>query len=717
MKQKKESFVNHPIKFATLVTIDNILVNMESSIEHIEENWFISNDSGKWPLLLKGVNGQEVDLQLTEPFCFEEDNYVEFGEGRSFVQITDVVRTEAFDEMFFYAGDDLGMTYTKEWTKIAVWAPIATKVNLVLFENWYDEEGERKACYRDDKGVWRVDLEGDREGAWYILEVCVNQSWRKVVDPYAKFLSANGKKAMIGDLTKTNPQHWPKLEPMQAKNDVIIYELHIRDFTIGRLNGITKKGQYLGMTETNTFDEKNLVTGIDYLERLGITHVELLPVQEFGSIDESNRQNPTHYNWGYDTTHFFVPEGSYASDPYNGYSRIRELKSLIASLHEKQLRVIMDVVFNHVYIWEESPLENIVPGYFFRYTDEKEMSNGTGVGNDFASERKMARKMIVDSISYWLKEFKVDGFRFDLMGILDVETMKQVTEETTKSSKDIFVLGEGWDLPTAYPTEIRAVTDQARELKEIGFFQDKFRDGIKGSTFESIQPGFISGNDFSIDEILSGVRGSIELFSNPRQAINYVEAHDNHTLWDKLKRIHPYEEGVFLEKRHRLATSIVLLSQGIPFLHAGQEWFRTKHGIENSYNQPDWVNQFDWGQRAHFEKTVNYIRGLIKIRRFHPAFRMESYKLIKEHFHLLLVESDCIAYHLRNLGELDRWDDIIVIHNASLHSKRLLLPKENEWYVVVDDQAASLIPLSKIGEDCVNVSPLSTLVCVNYKTK
>ncbi|KHF39676.1 hypothetical protein LQ50_13680 [Halalkalibacter okhensis] len=694
-----------------------IRVKVKSSTEYNENKWFIRNEAGRWPLLLKATTTHEIELQLIEPFRFDKDNYVEYGETDCYVQIEDVVRTEAFDDLFYYAGRDLGVTYTKKRTNVAVWAPIATKVNIILYQKWHDEDGEKRACFRDEKGVWRIELQGDWEGTWYLLEVYVNESWRKVVDPYATFLSVNGQKAMVGDLNKTAPTHWPTLNQLQAKNDVIIYELHIRDFTIGRLNGIKQKGQYLGMTETQTLDKNNLVTGIDYLERLGVTHVELLPVQEFGSVDESDRQNPSHYNWGYDTTHFFVPEGSYATDPYDGYSRIKELKSLIASLHEKQLRVIMDVVFNHVYIWEESPLERIVPGYFFRYTEEKELSNGTGVGNDFASERKMARKLIVDSVSYWLKEFRVDGFRFDLMGILDIETMKQVIDETKKSSKDIFVLGEGWDLPTSYPSERRAITDQARELKEIGFFQDKFRDGIKGSTFETIQPGFISGNVFSIDEIVSGVKGSIELFSHPIQAINYIEAHDNHTLWDKLKRIHPYEERSLLEKRHRLATSIVLLSQGIPFLHAGQEWFRTKHGIENSYNQPDWVNQFDWGQRAHFEKTVNYVRGLIKIRRFHPAFRLESYKLIKEHFHLLLVEADCIAYHLRNLGELDRWDDIIVIHNASLQSKRVLLPKDNDWYVVVDDQAASLIPLSKIGEDCVIVLPISTFVCVNYKTK
>jgi pullulanase len=714
LKQKKESFVNCRLKSAKLVSVDLVRITIESSHEFDENNWFISNRKGRWPLVFTFTNGRVVELRLTEPYLFSEDNYVIHGDEECYIEVTDVVRTEEFDKLFYYSGDDLGVTYTNEFTYFAIWAPTATKVNVLTFATWYEEKGEIHACFRDRKGVWRTKLTGNKEGIWYLFEVFVNREWRKVVDPYAKFLGVNGKKAMIGDHFKTELSSWPKLKPLESNNDVIIYELHIRDFTIGRNNGIFHKGQYLAMTEEGTQDLDQRVTGLDYLERLGITHVELLPVQEYGSVDESDRNNTKNYNWGYDITHFFVPEGSYARDPYDGYSRIRELKAMIASFHQKQLRVIMDVVFNHVYIREESPLELIVPGYFFRYTEENEISNGTGVGNDFASERKMARKIIVDAITYWLTEFKVDGFRFDLMGILDIETMKQVMDTSVEINKDVFLLGEGWDLSTAYPPEQRAITDNARSLHGISYFQDRFRDGMKGSTFEPSSPGFISGNSFSIDEIVSGVKGSMELFVNPLQAINYVEAHDNHTLWDKLKQIHPGEDRQTLQKRHKLATSIVLLSQGIPFLHAGQEWFRTKHGVENSYNYPDWVNQFNWEQRAYFEDSVTYTRGLIKLRRAHPAFRMESYKTIKEHFHLLLVESDCIAYHLRNLNGIDRWHDIIVIHNASQDYKRVILPKTTDWYVVVDDRVASLIPLSKIGEDCALVSPISTFVCANY---
>jgi pullulanase len=706
LKHKKESFVES----AELITVDTIRVEVESSHDIDIHGWSMINSKGETRLEILNIQDEKIELKVARPFTFGEDSYVLYKGNTCYIELTEVVRTKEFDQKFFYNGADLGVTYHKEKTSIAVWAPTATRLNIICFDKWFSENGETYPCQRDDKGVWRIDLPGDCEGVWYLFEVYVNQSWRQVVDPYAKFLCTNGEKAMIGDSAQTEPDVWPLLPPQKSANDVIIYELHTRDFTICPNNGIVHKGKYLGLTEVGTKDKDQRVTGLDYLQDLGITHVELLPVQEFGSVDESASEK--QYNWGYDTTYFFAPEGSYSTDPYDGYSRNRELKQLIAALHSKQLRVVMDVVFNHIYIWEESPLELLVPGYFFRYTEKNEISDGTGVGNDFASERKMASKIIVDAVRYWLEEYRVDGFRFDLMGILDIETMKQVREVALQMDKNIILFGEGWDLPTAYPPRKRAIMEQAKLLPGIGFFQDKFRDAIKGSTFDVKQPGFISGNDFSSVEILNGIKGSMDAFEQPLQAINYVEAHDNHTLWDKLKLIHPSERPSILLKRHRLATSIVLLSQGIPFLHAGQEFFRTKHGVENSYNKPDWINLFDWNQRAYFENTVKFFRMLIQIRRNHPGFRLESYEKIKKHFQVLKVEGHCIAYHLTGLDEIDQWKEIVVIHNAGFHEEIIFLPSHKKWKVVVDDCIASLIPLNKIGEDCVHVSPLSTLVCV-----
>ncbi len=698
------------MKSVELVTVDTIRVLLENTYNISKNGWKMINSKGEFPLTVIRVQNREIELRLMHPFIFGEDSYVMYEEMTCSITITEVVRTKEFDQLFYYNGNDLGARYQREQTSLALWAPTATRVNLILYKHWSEEEGESYPCDRGEKGVWRINLQGDFENIYYHFEVYVNHTWRKVVDPYARFLSVNGEKAMIGDNKKTEPKEWPTLKQRSSVNDCIVYELHIRDFTIDHTNGIVEKGKYKALTEQNTKDLNQFKTGVDYLQQLGITHVEILPVQDFGSIDESDRKK--NYNWGYDTTHFFVPEGSYALDPYDPYSRNRELKQAIASLHEKQLRVIMDVVFNHVYIWEESSLDLIVPGYFFRYTEENEISDGTGVGNDFASERKMARKIILDAICYWLDEYQVDGFRFDLMGILDLETMKQIEEMVRKRKQDIMLFGEGWDLPTAYNSEKRAIMKQAKSLKKIGFFQDRFRDALKGSTFEVKQPGYISGNDAYLSEVVNGIKGSQDLFRKPLQAINYIEAHDNHTLWDKLKVIHPIERSSLLQKRHQLGTAIVLLSQGIPFIHAGQEFFRTKHGVENSYNSPDWINVFDWKQRAYFNDSVQYIQTLIQLRRQHFAFRMNSYPLINSHFQLLKAESHCIAYHLKDLDAIDDWKDIVVIHNAGQEKQVVPLPKSKEFQVVIDDQVASLIPLDKIGGDCAHVSPFSTFVCV-----
>ncbi|MFC0562024.1 type I pullulanase [Halalkalibacter alkalisediminis] len=711
MKQKKQSFVNCRLKAAELVTVDTVRVTVENAPQIDSHSWSMINSKGESPLKNVTINDEMVLIRLPKPFTFGEDSYIVYKGCSCYIKPTVVVRTKEFDQLFYYEGDDLGACYKKEETSLAVWAPTATRMNVICYKSWHDEKGETHPCWRDEKGVWRIRLQGDYEGVWYLFEVYVNQTWRCVVDPYAKFLCVNGEKAMIGDRNKTEPGKWPILETQESANDCIIYELHIRDFTISPDNGIKHKGNYLGLTEQGTTDKELRVTGLDYLSYIGITHVELLPVQEYGSVDESNRES--EYNWGYDTTHFFVPEGSYASDPYDGYCRNRELKQLIATLHGRQIRVIMDVVFNHLYIWEESALDMLVPGYFFRYATENQLSDGTGVGNDFASERKMAQKIIVDAIRYWIEEYQVDGFRFDLMGILDIATMKRVREAAQKINKNILLFGEGWDLPTAYPREKRAIIDQATNLRGIGFFQDKFRDAVKGSTFEVTQPGFISGSTHGLNETLLGIQGSMDKFDKPIQAINYVESHDNHTLWDKLKLIHPIERQSILQKRHKLATAIILLSQGVPFIHAGQEWFRTKHGVENSYNSPDWVNVYNWKQRAYFDSSVEYIRTLIKIRRKHPGFRLESFKMIRNHFHVIKAESTCIAYHLRGLENVDEWKEIVVVHNAGLHEEIIFLPNEKKWQVFVDDNSASLIPLYKIGEDCAHVSPLSTFICVS----
>lgn len=656
-----------------------------------------------------------MELELpADVFPFGEDAFVVHLDQVCYVQITEVVRTDSFDELFSEEDAELGARYDKANTSFAVWAPTATEVILHIFDEWHGQMGTKYGCSRGEKGVWRVTVQGDLERKWYEYEVVVNRQRQRAVDPYARFLSVNGERGMVGDLKKTNPADWPVPFPAkeQDETDVIIYELHVRDFTIDPHNGIRQKGKYAGLTEAGTHDCNGLSTGLSYLRQLGITHVELLPLQEFGSIDESDREKA--YNWGYDTTHFFAPEGSYATDPYDGYCRIKEVKMMIQSIQSHGMKVILDMVFNHVYIWEASALEKLVPGYYFRYHPSGAISNGTGVGNDIASERKMARKLIVDAVCYWLEEFQVDGFRFDLMGILDIGTMMRISAETAKRADDLFLLGEGWDLPTALSAEQKASVSQAKNLTAIGFFEDRFRDALKGDAFSSSSLGYVSAEQKPavLEAVANGLKGSPASFTRPRQAVHYVEAHDNHTLWDKLKAGAPFEGERQLRKRHRLACAIVLLAQGIPFLQAGQEFFRTKYGVENSYRSPDWVNQIEWKQRAVFQENVNYIKGLIALRRRHPALRLPTYQLIERHFRFLYLDHQRIVYHLDQVGVYDQWDEIVVCHNPTTKKQKIELPGGGGWQVVVDDQAASLIPLYIIGSNCAYLQPLSTLVCV-----
>lgn len=648
-------------------------------------------------------------ITLNEPISFGKEYTIYHEQERTSycIHATEVVRTDSFDQQFYYEGDDLGATYTQEETMFKLWAPTAVEVKLLLFQTWYDEDEQMYAMERCERGTWSATIQGDLDGVCYLYRVKVNGEWTEAVDPYAKSVSINGDKGMIVDLKKTNPDVWVTPSIMKVE-DSIIYELHVRDFSIDKRSGVKNKGKYLGLVEEKTVGPKQLSTGLAYLEELGITHVELLPLADFGSVDESNHL--AEYNWGYDVIHYFSPEGSYASDPYEKGTRICELKKMIARFHEKNIRVILDVVYNHVYVRETSHFEKIVPGYFFRYNPDGTLGNGTGVGNDLASERAMVRKFICDCVTYWAKEYRVDGFRFDLMGIIDVETMKTLQTLLLKINPSLLLLGEGWDLPTPLDQSKKATSAQAKVLDKIGFFHDGLRDSLKGSTFELKAAGFCAGNDKLKQAVLTGIKGNPNQYAFPRQAINYVESHDNHTLWDKLNFLSDSADVRVLMERHRLATSIVLLSQGIPFLHAGQEFFRTKYGVENSYCSPDWVNQVDWGRRAVYEQNVNFIKGLIELRKGHGAFRLPSFAVIDRHFRTLEAPSASIAYHLADVREWGVWKDIAVIHNGNAEVVEIKLPKQGEWEVVVDEERSGLIPLYTFDKERLIVPKRSSMV-------
>ncbi len=604
------------------------------------------------------------------------------------LQIGAIIRTVPFDQTFSYDGDDLGASYSKDKTLFKVWAPTATGCKLKLY-NPKSMIHETFQMTRGNKGTWQYCAQDNLDGYYYTFLVRINLDWKECVDPYAKAIAANGEYGVVINQEKTQV---PKLSvPMlKSKTEAIIYECHIRDFSIDEESGMVNKAKYEAWLEENTTNRNGDSTGLLYLKELGVTHVELLPINDFEEVDDLKPLEA--YNWGYNPRHFFAPEGSYSKDPQNPYVRILELKKLIQKLHECGLKVIIDVVYNHVYSKENSSFEHLLPGYFFRHDENGFASNGTGVGNDLASERAMVRKFILDCASYWLEEYDVDGFRFDLMGILDVETMSLLQKNIHQLKPDAFLLGEGWDLNTPIAREQKAITENAHTLPKISFFNDQFRDVIKGSTFNMNEHGYVYSSLEKVDQLTQLVSGSGHKFYHPDQSINYVESHDNHTMWDRFHLVAPDESDEIRQARHRFATSLVILSQGVPFLHAGQEFFRSKKGVENSYNSPDDINKIHWQARTVHKDNVEYVKGLIQLRKLHGAFRLPTKELINQH--LILQEGSIdhvVSYQLNEVGHLGPWNSILVVHyNQHNQEVDFYFPDEDVWHELVNPQIVEL---------------------------
>lgn len=655
------------------------------------------------------------ELYLKEPILLGYEYEIRANERLSFkVKIGQVVRTKAFDDKYFYEKSDLGVTLKKEVTEFKLWAPTATEVEVVFYEK---NKQLSHAFNRSDKGVWQKEVKGNLDGMVYMYRLLIDGTWREAVDPYAKAVTVNGKKGVVVDLTDTNPNKRQKVKKpsFEFATDAIIYEVHIRDFSIDDTSGMLHKGKYKAMTEKGTRGPQDTVTGLDYLKDLGITHVQLLPVQDFGSVDETKPFDT--YNWGYDTVHFNAVEGGYSLDPEDPKERIKELKEVIATFHDNGIRVILDVVYNHVYVHHKSEFEKIVPGYFFRYHLDGSLADGTGVGNDIASERKMVRKFIVDSVTYFAEQFQVDGFRFDLMGILDVETMSDLRKQLNVIDPSIIVIGEGWDLATPLVPDKKATIANAEKLKGIGFFNDQFRDNLKGNTFDHKVKGFCNGDGDLKEKLKMLISGSTKgfyleegLFLSPDQSINYVECHDNHTLWDKLTISNTDSTEEQRAAMHRLATSITLLSQGIPFIHAGQEFYRTKHGVENSYCSLDNVNKLDWQRKALHSDYVDYVKGLIAIRKKHREFRFSTVEEMKKNMHILDTPSSSVAYILKNRSGM-----FVVAHNSSKDEKELILPSSGMWEVYVEGNKAQVSAIRTLEGGKISLQAISTTVLFHPK--
>lgn len=628
-----------------------------------------------------------------------------------------------------YTGNDLGAVYSPKMTRFKVWAPEAESVKLNLYKQGEgDNLIEQHIMKKSANGTYVFEKQGDCNGIYYTYTVVNHGEEQEAVDPYTKAAGVNGQRGMVINLAKTNPQGF-ELDGYRNPEhitDAIIYEGSVRDFTMDESSGVFHNGKFLGLTEANTTNHFGEATALDYISGLGVTHVQILPAFDFETVDEKNQK--AQYNWGYDPDNYNVPEGSYAVSPYDGAVRIQEMKQMVLALHSRGIGVIMDVVFNHTYRRDDSNLQKIVPGYYYR-SDETGYTNGSGCGNEVASDRPMVQKLIVDSLIYWAKEYHIDGFRFDLMGVLDIDTMNVIAERLKEIRPDIYLYGEGWNGgPSSLAEEKRAFKASAKKMPGIGMFNDDIRDTIKGSVFYDDHLGFVNGGTHLENALRYGITGAVAhpqvdydaygskpWAKEPGQSINYVSCHDNYTLWDKLSVSCPEASEEKKKAMNRLCAAIVFTSQGVPFIQAGEEFLRSKplpekkSFAENSYNIPDAVNSIKWDNIHEYPDMIAYYKGLMALRKAHPVFRMQSEAEMTQNLCFLSdTPENVVAYLLKGKGADDTPENILVIFNGNDEEILYNLP-EGKWKILVDDKTAGADG-KKIISAKADVEPLSALV-------
>ncbi len=612
-------------------------------------------------------------------------------------------RLDSYDKYPSYYGSDLELVYTPEQSVFTLWAPSADRVRLNLYAS--GEGGDPEEQVEMEKagyGTWRIHIDRDLKGSFYTFQIEKNGKWlNETPGIWAKAVGINGNRAAVIDWNETNPEGWESDRSPELKmySDIILYELHHRDFSIAPDSGIENKGKFLALTETGTKTPEGEATGLDHLKELGVTHIHILPSFDFATVDET-KLDENHYNWGYDPKNYNVPDGSYSTDPANPVVRIREFKEMVKSLHQNGFRIVLDVVYNHTASTDHSNFDLTVPGYFYRQNADGSYSNASGCGNETASEREMVRHYIIESVKFWAREYHIDGFRFDLMGIHDIETMNRLRSELLEIDPTIFVYGEGWvaaDSPL--PFEQRAVKENVGQMEGIGVFNDEFRDGLKGSTFDEQEPGYASGNiNGHFEPVKYGIVGGTDhpqidydglLYCNapyagaPSQMINFVSCHDGYTLVDKLKLSvqgdHAADELIPIDK---LVHTVLLTAQGIPFIRSGEEIMQDKQGEPNSYKSPDSINRIDWSLKAKNREVFDFIRGLIALRKAHPAFRIPTVEGLQQWLRFMDTgDSGVIAYTLGEYANNDEWKEILVAYNGNRHEAEIGIP-EGEWNVV-----------------------------------
>lgn len=633
-----------------------------------------------------------------------------------------------------YEGDDLELSVNSTGTHFRLWSPKAEAARVRLYDHGRGGDAYRTLdmTKHADNGTWTATVPQQLYGKYYTFQIKHNGRWLdETPGVWAKAVGANGKRAAIIDLNTTNPKNWDGDKGPEVKNfsDVVLYEAHMRDLSMDPSSGIANKGKFLQFTEPGTKSPQGEATGIDHLKELGVTHVHILPSYDYNSVDETNLQNNI-YNWGYDPQNYNAPEGSYSTNPSDPATRVREMKEMIKALHDAGIGVVMDVVYNHTAENDGSNFELTAPGYYHRHWNDGKYSDASGCGNETASDLKQMQDYIVNSVKYWAKEYHVDGFRFDLMAIHDTETMNRVAQELKEINPSIFVYGEGWTAgDSPLQPERRALKENVSKMKGIAVFSDDIRDAVKGHYSNEEDPGFATGKPGNEETVKIGIvaatahpqvdysKGNNSKFpyaESPEMIVNYVSCHDDLCLTDKLKKSMPDATEAQRLAAAKLAQTIVMTSQGTPFIFAGEEVFRDKKGVHNSYKSPDSINAIDWNNKTKYKDQYEYYKGLIALRKAHPAFRMTTAKDIAKNLKFDKIDSkktpNLISYSLLNNANGDEWKEIKVVFNGAPTAQTVKIPKGNWQVVARDGKIDPANALETIAGGAVEVAPFSALI-------
>lgn len=597
-------------------------------------------------------------------------------------------------------------------------SPDVKKVNVVITDNDSDTAGQLvKSMKRVGAGKWKLTVKNDLKGKYYVFSVYNQEQPDITPGVFAKAVGVNGKRGAIVDLKDTDPEGWADDVRPALKNpcDLVIYEMHHRDFSMDLSSGIKNKGKFLALTEP---------AAIDHLRRLGVNAIHILPSFDFASIDES-KPDVAQYNWGYDPLNYNVPEGSYSTNAADPKTRIREFKQMVQALHKAGIRVILDVVYNHTFDINGSNFQKTYPDYYFRKTAEGKYSDGSGCGNETASDKQLMRDFMKESVEYWVKEYHIDGFRFDLMGIHDIETMNEIHDVVSKIDPSIYIYGEGWSAGScAYPQEKLAMKANVRELNGIGAFSDEMRDALRGPFSDDTKGGFLAGVPGQEESIKFGIAGAIShpqidmtkvnysktaWTNEPSQMVAYVSCHDDMCLTDRLRASIPYIGDDELIRLDLLAQTAVFTSQGVPFILAGEEMLRDKKGVHNSFRSPDSINRLDWNNMKRYPQVFDYYSGLISLRKQHPAFRMGSADEVRKHLVFLDAPAGVVAYQLKDNAGGDSWKNIIVILNSQKTPQTVSVP-EGSYTMVVANGKVNAGGIGLVSGKTVTVAPQSALI-------